>query len=54
MRVTPSSTKQQRHGGIEGEVISIRRLPVNDQALVKRLGLESLLDAVRKVESPIN
>ena len=47
VRITPSSTKQQRHGGIEGEVISIRRLPVNDQALVKRLGLESLLDAVR-------
>ena len=47
VRITPSSTKQQRHGGIEGEVISIRRLPVNDQALVKRLGLESLLDVVR-------
>ena len=47
VRITPSSTKNQRHGGIEGEVISIRRLPINDQALVKRLGLESLLDAVR-------
>ena len=47
VRVTPSSTKQQRHGAINGEVISIRQLPVNDQALVKRLGMESLLDAVR-------
>ena len=54
VRITPSSTKQQRHGGIEGEVISIRRLPVNDQALVKRLGLESLLDAVRtKPRAPL-
>ena len=47
VRISPSSTKQQRHGGIEGQVLSIRTLPVNDQALVKRLGLESLLDAVR-------
>ena len=47
VRISPSSTKQQRHGGIEGQVLSIRRLPVNDQALIKRLGLESLLDAVR-------
>ena len=48
VRISPASTKQQRHGGIEGQVISIRRLPVNDQALIKRLGLESLLDAVRQ------
>ena len=47
VRISPASTKQQRHGGIEGQVISIRRLPVSDQALVKRLGLESLLEAIR-------
>lgn len=47
VRISPTSTKQQRHGGIEGTVLSIRQLPVNDDALVKRLGLESLLDAVR-------
>lgn len=47
VRVSPASTKQQRHGGIEGKVLSIRRLPVSDKALIKRLGLESLLDAVR-------
>ena len=46
VRITPSSTKQQRHGGLKGSD-HIRRLPVNDQALVKRLGLESLLDAAR-------
>ena len=28
-------------------MLSIRRLPVSDKALIKRLGLESLLDAVR-------
>lgn len=47
VRISPTSTKQQRHGGIEGKVLSIRRLPVSDNALTKRLGLESLLDAIR-------
>jgi len=47
VRISPTSTKQQRHGGIEGAVLSIRQLPVNDTALIKRLGLESLLEAVR-------
>ncbi|MEC7249457.1 MAG: HlyD family efflux transporter periplasmic adaptor subunit [Cyanobacteriota bacterium] len=47
VRISPTSTKQQRHGGIEGKVLSIRQLPVNDTALIKRLGLESLMDAVR-------
>ena len=46
VRISPVSTKQQRHGGIEGRVISIRPLPVSNEALIKRLGLESLLDAV--------
>jgi multidrug efflux pump subunit AcrA (membrane-fusion protein) len=47
VRITPTSTKAQRHGGIEGEVTAIRRLPVQEEALAKRLGLNSLLDAVR-------
>lgn len=47
VRISPTSTKQQRHGGIEGHVLSIRQLPVSDQALIKRLGMESLLEAVR-------
>lgn len=47
IRITPTSTKLQRHGGIEGEVTSIRQLPVSEDALVKRLGLSSLLEAVR-------
>ena len=47
VRITPTSTKPQRHGGIEGTVLSIRRLPINEDALVRRLGVQSLLDAVR-------
>ena len=47
VRITPTSTKPQRHGGIEGRVTAIRRLPVQEDALAKRLGLTSLLDAVR-------
>ncbi|MDC2984768.1 HlyD family efflux transporter periplasmic adaptor subunit [bacterium] len=54
LQISPTSTKQQRHGGIKGTVLSIRQLPVNDSALVKRLGLESLLDAVRsKPKGPL-
>lgn len=47
VRITPTSTKPQRHGGIEGQVTAIRRLPVQEDALAKRLGMSSLLDAVR-------
>ncbi len=46
VRIHPSNTKPQRHGGIEGKILKIRRLPINDKALTKRLGLESLLKAI--------
>ena len=47
VRISPSSSKPNRHGGIEGVILKIQGLPVNEKALIKRLGLESLLDAVR-------
>ncbi len=47
VRVTPTTAKQQRHGGIEGKVVSIQPLPVREEAIVKRLGVKSLLSAVR-------
>ena len=50
VRVTPTTAKQQRHGGIEGEVISIHPLPVRDEAVIKRLGVQSLLEAVRATQ----
>jgi len=54
VRVTPTTAKQQRHGGIEGEVISIQPLPVRDEAVIKRLGVKSLLGAVSsKNNSPL-
>ena len=51
VRVSPTTTKQQRHGGIEGEVLSIRLLPVRDEAIVRRLGVRSLLESVRGGQS---
>lgn len=51
VRVSPTTTKQQRHGGIEGEITDIRVLPVRDEAIVKRLGVRSLLESVRGKES---
>lgn len=54
VRISPTTTKQQRHGGIEGEIISILPLPVRDEAVVKRLGVKSLLEAVRgKPKEPL-
>ena len=46
LRVSPTTTKQQRHGGIEGSIAKISLLPIRDEAIVKRLGVRSLLDSV--------
>ena len=47
VRISPTTTKQQRHGGIEGEIVKVRLLPVRDNAIAKRLGVRSLLESVR-------
>lgn len=51
VRISPTTTKQQRHGGIEGKILSMRTLPVRDEAVVKRLGIQSLLESVRGKQS---
>ena len=51
VRVSPTTTKQQRHGGIEGEIIRVRMLPLRDDAVAKRLGVRSLLESVRSTKS---
>ena len=47
VRVSPTTTKQQRHGGIEGEITKVNVLPIRDDAVIKRLGVKSLLQSVR-------
>lgn len=47
VRVSPTTTKQQRHGGIEGEITKVNVLPIRDDAIIKRLGVKSLLESVR-------
>jgi HlyD family secretion protein len=47
VRISPASTKPQRHGGIKGMVTAVQPLPVRKDALRKRLGLESLVAAVQ-------
>jgi NHLM bacteriocin system secretion protein len=47
VRITPTTTKAQRHGGIQGRILSIRPLPVSREGLLQRLGLETLVDAVQ-------
>ena len=47
VRVSPTTTKQQRHGGIEGEIVNIRLMPLRDEAIIKRLGVRSLMESVK-------
>lgn len=54
VQVTPSSTKAQRHGGIEGKVLVIRSLPVSEEALNSRLGNPAWLKSLTsKTEGPM-
>ena len=41
VRISPTSTKPQRHGGIKGVVTAVKSLPVREDALTKRLGRPS-------------
>jgi NHLM bacteriocin system secretion protein len=52
VRVTPTTTKAQRHGGIQGRILSLRALPVSREALRQRLGLEALVNAIQPAGSP--
>lgn len=46
VRVTPSTTQAQRHGGIVGTIVEIQPLPVNRETLLHRLGIPSLVNTV--------
>lgn len=46
VRVTPSTTQAQRHGGIVGTIVDIQPLPVNRESLLNRLGIASLVNTV--------
>ena len=47
VRITPTSARAQRHGGIQGRILRIRVLPVSREGLRQRLGLETLVEAVQ-------
>jgi multidrug efflux pump subunit AcrA (membrane-fusion protein) len=47
VRITPTTTRAQRHGGIRGRILSVRPLPVSREGLRQRLGLESLVATVQ-------
>ena len=54
VQITPSSTKAQRHGGIEGRILQIRALPVSEEAVTSRLGNPAWLKALSgKTEGPM-
>jgi multidrug efflux pump subunit AcrA (membrane-fusion protein) len=54
VRVTPTTTRAQRHGGILGRILRIRSLPVSREGLRHRLGLESLVAAVQPLGNDDN
>jgi NHLM bacteriocin system secretion protein len=47
VRITPTTTRAQRHGGIRGRILRLRPLPVSREALRQRLGLEALVQTVQ-------
>jgi multidrug efflux pump subunit AcrA (membrane-fusion protein) len=47
VRITPTTTQAQRHGGIRGKILRLRTLPVSREALRQRLGLDSLVQTVQ-------
>jgi multidrug efflux pump subunit AcrA (membrane-fusion protein) len=46
VRVTPTTTRAQRHGGIRGQIVAVRQLPVSRDALLNRFGNPNLVDAI--------
>lgn len=51
VRVTPSTTKPQRHGGIQGTISSISSLPVSYESLKLRLGDDATVKNVSGQQS---
>ncbi|MFN9646212.1 MAG: HlyD family efflux transporter periplasmic adaptor subunit [Cyanobacteriota bacterium] len=47
VRVTPTTTRAQRHGGIQGRILRLSPLPVSREGLRQRLGLDSLVATVQ-------
>lgn len=46
VRITPTTTRAQRHGGIQGRIVGVRQLPVSRDALLNRFGNPNLVDAI--------
>ena len=54
VQITPASTKAQRHGGIEGRILQVQQLPVNEEAVINRLGNPSWMKALSgKSDGPL-
>jgi HlyD family secretion protein len=51
VRVTPTTTKPQRHGGIQGTITSISSLPVSHDSLKLRIGDEATVKNVSQHQS---
>lgn len=47
VQITPATTKAQRHGGIEGTIVSVRPLPVSEEAVISRLGNPAWIKTIK-------
>ena len=54
VQITPASTNAQRHGGITGQIIAVRPLPVSEEAVISRLGNAAWIKAIKpKGDGPV-
>ena len=53
VRVTPTTTKQQRHGGIQGVITEISPLPISQAALKLRLGNQATVNSINPNNVPL-
>ncbi|MCP4800094.1 MAG: hypothetical protein GY893_09145 [bacterium] len=53
VRVTPTTTKPQRHGGIQGVITDVRPLPISQAALTLRLGNDATVNSINQRGLPL-
>lgn len=53
VKITPSTTKQQRHGGIQGRITRIMSIPVSEEAVTSRVGNSRWFASLKKGEGPM-
>tara|TARA_B100000073_G_C23689071_1_gene555683 strand:+ start:323 stop:1444 length:1122 start_codon:yes stop_codon:yes gene_type:complete len=48
VKITPSTTKRQRHGAISGNITRINQIPIRKEALLSKLGRNTLVESIHQ------